>query len=208
MRSRAQAARPSPPGCAGRRGATPRAISARLLIPVLALIALILAGVDNDDIWFLALVGVCALVGAGAVAVLALKSEDFTRRFGEWIGKYVSALLVRFNREPVPELGDKAVSFRARVGSAIRRRWPLATVATLASHVFRLAILPIWMRAVGVSASQVDVVTLLAADAVVKLLMLIPLTPGASASLSPATRSYSAARPTPTSRTRSRLDRS
>lgn len=153
-------------------------IGARLLIPVVALFVLIVAGVDDDTIWLLATVGACALIGAGAVVVLALKSEDFTRRFGDWIGKYVSALMVRFKREPIDEFGAKAVSFRMRVGDTMGGSWPLASGATIAGHVFTYAILLASMRFVGITADQIDWVSLLVAYAVVRLLTLVPLTPG------------------------------
>lgn len=153
-------------------------IGARLAIPVLALVALIVSGVDDDTIWLLALIGLAAVLGAGLIVVMALRSEDFTRRFAEWLGRGFNALLVRFQRDPIQDLGTRAVQFRARVGATMARTWPLASLATFLTHVFTFLILLTSMRYVGVTSDQVDWVVLLVAYAIVRLLTLIPLTPG------------------------------
>lgn len=153
-------------------------IGAKLAIPVVALIALVASGVDDDVIWLLAVIGAATVIGAAGIVVLAIRSEDFTRRAGEWVGKGFNALLVRFDRDPVDEVGQKVVDFRARIGSTMKKTWPRATVATILTHVLTFSILLVSMRAVGVSNEQIDWAVLLVAYAVVRLLTLIPLTPG------------------------------
>ena len=153
-------------------------IGARLAIPVVALVALLVSGVDDDLIWLLAVVGAAAVIGVAGIVVLAIRSEDFTRQAGEWVGKGFNALLVRFNRDPIDEVGEKVVDFRARVGTTMKESWPRASVATILTHVFTFSILLVSMRAVGVSNEKIDWAVLLVAYAVVRLLTLIPLTPG------------------------------
>lgn len=153
-------------------------IGAKLAIPVIALIALVATGVDDDVIWLLAVIGACAVIGAAGLVVLAVKSEDFTRSAGEWIGRYFNALLVRFKRDPIDGVGEKVVDFRARIGRTMKETWVRATIATILTHVFTFSILLASMRAVGISNDQIDWVTLLVAYAVVRLLTLVPLTPG------------------------------
>lgn len=153
-------------------------IGARLAIPVIALVALVATGVDDETIWLLALIGGAAMTGAAGIVVLAIRSEEFTRRAGEWIGRGFNALLVRFERDPIDEVGEKVVQFRTRIGVTLRKSWPLAIVATVLSHVFTYSILLVSMRAMGISNEQIDWAVLLVAYAVVRLLTLIPLTPG------------------------------
>ena len=153
-------------------------IGARLAIPVIALIALVATGVDDDVIWLLAVAGAAAVIGAAGIVVLSIRSEDFTRRAGEWIGKGFNALLVRFKRDPIDEVGPKVVRFRSRIGTTLTGAWPVASLATVLSHVFTYSILLVSMRAMGISNEQIDWAVLLVAYAVVRLLTLIPLTPG------------------------------
>ena len=51
-------------------------------------------------------------------------TREFTRRVGDWIGRAISRLLLRFGRDPIDELGERAVDFRARIGDTMRRTWP------------------------------------------------------------------------------------
>ena len=153
-------------------------IGARLAIPVIALIALVATGVDDEVIWLLALIGAAAVIGAAGIVVLAIKSENFTRRAGESIGKGFNALLIRFKRNPVEGVGEKVVDFRARIGTTLQETWKRASLATVLSHVFTFSILLASMRAVGISNKKIDWAVLLVAYAVVRLLTLIPLTPG------------------------------
>ncbi|MDX2379262.1 MAG: lysylphosphatidylglycerol synthase domain-containing protein, partial [Acidimicrobiia bacterium] len=153
-------------------------IGARLLIPVIALVALVATGVDDETIWLLALIGGSAVIGAAGMVVLAVRSEEFTRRSGEWIGRGFNVLLNRFKRAPIEDVGLKVVGFRARIGATLQKSWPVASLATVLSHVFTYSILLVSMRAVGISNKQIDWAVLLVAYAVVRLLTLIPLTPG------------------------------
>ncbi len=54
----------------------------------------------------------------------------------------------------------------------------MASVATLAGHVFTFLILLASMRFIGITSDQIDWVSLLVAYAIVRLLTLLPLTPG------------------------------
>lgn len=69
--------------------------AAKLAIPLLALIALLATGVDDPAVWELAAIGLAAVVGGTVIVVAALNSERFTRRFGEWLGRFISWFLVK-----------------------------------------------------------------------------------------------------------------
>lgn len=150
----------------------------KLAVPVLALIALLLTGVDDQAVWELALLGIAALVGGALLVAFAIRSEVFARKLGEWLGRLISWFLVRFNRNPLEDLGPKAVSLRTRVGGTLRARWPVATVATVAGQAMNFVILLVALRFVGVTNEQVDWVDLLVAFALVLILTALPLTPG------------------------------
>lgn len=152
--------------------------AAKLAIPVLALLALVVSGVDDTAVWELLAIGFAALAGGTVIVVAAVRSEAFARRFGEWIGRFISWFLVRFRRNPLEDLGPKAVGIRARIGDTLRARWPIAIVATILGHVMSYSIMLAAMRFVGVDADLVDWVDLLVAYALVLILTALPLTPG------------------------------
>jgi uncharacterized membrane protein YbhN (UPF0104 family) len=154
-------------------------IGARLVLPVVALVLFLASGVDDETTWLLTIVGVSALVGAAGLIQLMLRSEQLTIRVGEWVGRAAERIATRFGRTvDAADLGTKAAGFRTRVGDTLRTRSLAASAAVLASHLVSYAILLASLRFVGVSNAQIDWVALLAAYAIVRLITLIPLTPG------------------------------
>ena len=151
---------------------------AKLTIPVVALLALLASGVDDTAVWEFTAIGIAAVVGGTVVVVWALRSEEFTRRFGEWLGRFISWFLVKFHRNPLEDLGPKSVGIRDQVGATLRSRWPIAVAATIAGHVMGYLIMLAPLRFVGVELREVDWVSLLVAYALVLILTMLPLTPG------------------------------
>ncbi|MGI9577944.1 MAG: lysylphosphatidylglycerol synthase transmembrane domain-containing protein, partial [Microthrixaceae bacterium] len=154
-------------------------IGARLVLPVIALVIVLVSGVDDETTWVLAALGVSALVGAGALITMMIRSEQWTARVGEWVGRAAERVAARFGRKiDAADLGTKAAEFRGRLVGVVRDRWAHASAAVIASHLVSYAVLLAALRFVGVSNAQIDWVDLLVAYAIVRLITLIPLTPG------------------------------
>lgn len=152
--------------------------AAKLLLPVVALGVLVLTGFDDATLRQMFLIGLAAAVGLGFVIAFIVRSESFTLAFGRLVGHIISGLLIRFGKNPLEDLGTKAVGMRTRASGTFRQGWPRASAATLGVHVMNFTILVVAMRYVGVTTDDVDWVTALLAYSVVVLLTALPLTPG------------------------------
>ena len=154
-------------------------IGARLVLPVIALVLVIATGPADEETWVLAAIGVSALVGGVALVALILRSEEFTLRIGDWVGRVANRIAARFGKQlDADNLGTKASDFRIKILGVLRTRWPRATAAVIGSHIMGYTILLASMRFIGISNSQVDWIDLLVAYAIVRLITLIPITPG------------------------------
>ena len=68
--------------------------------------------------------------------------------------------------------------FRSEVVDLLARRWHVLTLATLAGSLTVFLLLVLSLRAVGVPASEVDVIEVFAAWSLVRIIGAIPITPG------------------------------
>ena len=154
-------------------------IGARLVLPVIALVLVIATGPADEETWVLAAIGVSALVGGVVLVTLILRSEQFTLRVGDWVGRVAQRIARRFGRElDADSLGTKASGFRVKIIGVMKTRWQRATAAVIGSHIMGYTILLASMRFMGISNAQVDWIDLLVAYAIVRLITLIPITPG------------------------------
>lgn len=150
----------------------------RLGLPVAA-VALIVVGGQASEAWQAA-----AYAGAGLLAVMIgglwamLRSERVARRADRALARAVAAA-ARLARRPPPRRSEGLVSdFRADTSALLAGRWPQITLATLASHLSLWLVLLACLRAGGVSGAQVSWAASLAAFAFVRLLSVLPITPG------------------------------
>jgi len=150
----------------------------KLGLPVVALAILTFQGRSNAALRSASLTGVAILIAAIGVLGLVLSSERAARRTGEILGRGTTRLAGVFNRGPFLEWGDGFARFRSQSVDLLRRRWHLITLATLVSHLSLFALLFISLRHMGVSAEVVTGAEALAAFAVVRLVTVIPITPG------------------------------
>ena len=90
----------------------------------------------------------------------------------------VDSKLTGTGKNPLEDLGPKSVGLRTRVGTTLRARGAIASVATVAGHLMSYIIMLASLRFLGVDSSSVDWVELLVAYAIVMLLTALPLTPG------------------------------
>ena len=95
-----------------------------------------------------------------------------------WLRRFVSWVKSRFRRGPVTFGGASFVRFRSEVVDLLARRWHVLTLATLAGSLTVFLLLVLSLRAVGVPASEVDVIEAFAAWSLVRIIGAIPITPG------------------------------
>ena len=96
--------------------------------------------------------------------------------------------------------GASFARFRDEAVDLLARRWHVLTLATFAGSLTVFLLLVLSLRAVGVPASEVDVVEVFAAWSLVRIIGAIPITPGRlrrSSSSASRPRSSRSAAPTP-----------
>jgi uncharacterized membrane protein YbhN (UPF0104 family) len=151
---------------------------ANLVFPVVALFLLKANGGETALLGTAAFVGVVVLGVVVALLVLVLYSDGLARGVGDAVARFVSWGLARIHRDPVKWGGPSFARFRSEAVDLLARRWHLLTLATLAGSLTVFLLLVLSLRAVGISASEVDVVEVFAAWSLVRIIGAIPITPG------------------------------
>jgi putative heme transporter len=153
---------------------------AKLGLPVLALALLALQGNASGARVTLALAGIGVLVAAIVVFALLLRSEQLAERFGLLAGRVASRLLRLIRRPPVHGWELATVRFRTRTLELLEHGWLPITAATLVSHLSLYLVLLACLRAVGVSDAEVSWAQVLVAFAFMRLITIVPFTPGSA----------------------------
>jgi uncharacterized membrane protein YbhN (UPF0104 family) len=147
-------------------------------MPVLALALLALEGGVTPVRLVAAAIGIAVLVGAVVLLWMVLKSDRLARAIGRFFGKIVDWFRGVFRREPLGDWDGRAVKFRLDTVGLLRHRWLALTLATLLSHFSLYLVLLVALRHVGVSQEELSWITVLAAYSFVRLISMVPITPG------------------------------
>src|SRR5579859_8035331 len=153
-------------------------VFARLGLPVLALLILVTAGRPGAGLVAAAAVGLALLVALAAGLGLLMRSESFALGAGRALQPAL-AFACRVARRPASfDIPGSLLGFRDRAGALIAARSWRITAATAASHLTLWLVLLACVRGIGLSQAQVPWQTSLAAFAFVRLLTVLPITPG------------------------------
>jgi uncharacterized membrane protein YbhN (UPF0104 family) len=153
-------------------------VFARLGLPILALLVLVTATRPAAGLIAAAAVGLALLAAMAAGLGLLVRSESFAFRAGRAL-QYVLVIAGRLVRRPASfDVPGSLLGFRRQAGALISARGWRITVATAAANLTLWLVLLACLRGVGLSQAQVPWQTSLAAFAFVRLLTVLPLTPG------------------------------
>ena len=153
-------------------------VFARLGLPVLALLVLVTAARPGAGLVAAAAVGLALLVAMAAGLSLLMRSESFAVRAGRALQPAL-AIACRLIRRPASfDVPGSLLGFRDRAGALIATRGWRITAATAASNLTLWLVLLACLRGVGLSQAQVSWQISLAAFAFVRLLTVLPITPG------------------------------
>jgi putative heme transporter len=153
-------------------------VFARLALPILALLVLMTAVRPDAVLIAAAAAGLALLVALAAGLGLVLRSESGAVRAGQVL-QHVLVFASRLaRRQPPSDVSGSLVGFRDRAAVLIGARGWWITATTVASHLLLWLVLLACLRATGVSQAQVPWQTSLAAFAFVRLLTVLPITPG------------------------------
>jgi uncharacterized membrane protein YbhN (UPF0104 family) len=153
-------------------------VFARLGLPVLALLVLATASRPGAGLIAAAAVGLALLAAGAASLSLLVRSESFAFRAGRAL-QFVLVLACRVVRRPASfDVPESVLGFRHQAGALIAARGWRITAATAAANLTLWLVLLACLRGIGLSQAQVPWQTSLAAFAFVRLLTVLPLTPG------------------------------
>jgi putative heme transporter len=151
-------------------------VFARLGLPVIALLIIATVGRPQAGLLAGAVAGVVLLVIVAACFGLLLRSESFALR-ADTVLQRALAIACRLAHRPPPAAGSLQRFRELASGLLATRGWRI-TAATAASSLTLWLVLLASVRGVGLSQSQVPWQTSLAAFAFVRLLTVLPVTPG------------------------------
>ncbi len=153
-------------------------VFARLGLPVLALMILATAGRPGAGLIAAAAAGLALLAVMAAGLGFLMHSETFAFRAGRAL-QLALVTACRVVRRPASfDVPGSLLGFRDRAGALIAARGWRITAATTASNLTLWLVLLACLRGVGLSQAQVPWQTSLAAFAFVRLLTVLPITPG------------------------------
>ena len=153
-------------------------VFARLGLPILALVILATASRPGAGLIAAAAAGLALLAALAAGLGLLMRSESFAVRAGRVLQR-VLVTACRVARRPRSfDIPGSLLGFRDRAGALIAARGWRITAATAASNLTLWLVLLACLRSVGLSQAQVPWQTSLAAFAFVRLLTVLPITPG------------------------------
>jgi putative heme transporter len=148
---------------------------------VLPSIGLVLLSTQSDvpgRVWTLALIGLAVSLVLLVLAVLIVRSEDFARRFGARLGRFLNWLRGVARKPPGEELGEIVVAWRRDVVDIFRER-ALGLVGLFAlRELATYLVLLVSLRGLGVEADVLTAIEVFAVYTVVRLATLVEITPG------------------------------
>jgi len=153
-------------------------IFAKLALPAIALLLIILSGRASGSLVGASIVGILILVAAVVLFGLVMWKKRFARSIGSGLGRAATwvAMLLRSSR--TFDWGDAAVRFRRTTIDFLVERWFWLTSTTILSHLSLYLVLLLALRFVGVSDAEVTWAQVLGVFAFGRLLTAIPITPG------------------------------
>ena len=153
-------------------------VFARLGLPVIALLVMLTVSRPGAGLITAAVVGLALLAAATAGFGLLLRSESFALCAGRVLQRMV-AVACRLVRRQLPlDVAGWLPGFRGRTTALIAARGWRITAATAASNLTLWLVLLACLRGTGLSQAEVPWQTSLAAFAFVRLLTVLPVTPG------------------------------
>jgi uncharacterized membrane protein YbhN (UPF0104 family) len=151
-----------------------------LVLPLIATIGVILTGHETRPrALAFALIGLVVLVVATLLLVAIVRSEPLARKFGGWLDWLAQHIWKLFRKTPPSGIVAGVLDLRERSKDILTQHGLLAFVAAVVAKLAWFVVLEVSLWAVGITPDVVPPSAVLAAMAVVGIVALIPITPGA-----------------------------
>jgi putative heme transporter len=153
-------------------------VFARLALPILALLVLMTAVRPDAALIAVAAAGLALLAAMAAGLGLMLRSAPFALRADQVLQRALAIVSRLARRQPPSRVSGSLAGFRDRAAGLIAARGWRITAATVAGNLTLWLVLLACLRGTGLSQAQVTWQASLAAFAFVRLLTVLPVTPG------------------------------
>jgi len=153
-------------------------VFARLALPVIAVLIMVSVSRPQAGLLAGAIAGLVVLLIAAAGFGLLLRSESFAARADAVLQRAVTRGCRLVRKTPPAAAAGSLQRFRERASGLLAARGWRISAATAASSIALWLVLLASVRGVGLSQSEVPWQTCLAAFAFVRLLTVLPITPG------------------------------
>ena len=131
-------------------------IFAKLALPALALLLIILSGRASGSLVGASIIGILILAAAVVLFGLVMWKKRFAKTIGSGLGRAATWVARRFRRSRTFDWGDAAVRFRRNTIDFLVERWFWLTSTTIISHLSLYLVLLLALRFVGVSDAEVN----------------------------------------------------
>ncbi len=171
---------PTPVASAGIALASLSEVFSYAALPLIAAAGVLFAG---DPIWsrvlLLAFVVLIALVAAAVLLVASVRSESVARKLAGWLDRMARRLWNLFRKTPPSGIVEGMLDLRERSKTMLTTRGLLGFAAAVVAKLAWFVVLEVALWCVGVGPDVLPPWDVLAAMAVVWIVTLVPITPGA-----------------------------
>jgi uncharacterized protein (TIRG00374 family) len=127
----------------------------------------------------LALIGVAVLAVAVVLLVSVVRSDGLARRLGGWLDALATRIWTLFRKTPPSGIVEAMLELGESAKAMLTRRGIVAFAAAVVARLAWFVVLEVALWSVGVGPDVLPPATVLAAMAVVGMVSLLPITPGA-----------------------------
>jgi uncharacterized protein (TIRG00374 family) len=151
-----------------------------LVLPLIATLAVVLTGSTTQPavIW-LSVIGLVVLVVSVVLLAGLVRSESLARRFGDWLERVATRLWKLIHRKPPEGIAKGVMDVRNRSKDTLSAHGLAGFGAAVVAKLVWFVVLEVALWSVGVTPAILPPPVVLAAMAMVSIVALIPITPGA-----------------------------
>ena len=149
--------------------------AAKLIMPVFAVLFLSLVRIRDDDLDFLAILGLTIVVVGAVLIAVGLRSTRFVAGLGRLLTRFVHFLSRIFRRDWVVDLEEGLLGFRDQTAGVIGARWHVGILSGLANQFTLFLVMLTAVRGVGLDSTEIGTTVVFAAVAAVAVVTTIPI---------------------------------
>ena len=151
-----------------------------LILPLIALVAIVAGGGTTEPATaLLAAIGVLLLALGTAAFASLVRSEPLARRIGDGLARAIGWLFARLGRPRPTGVAEAVLDLREELHQLLNRHGLVAYGGAVLAKLAWFLVLEVALRACGVGPDVLPPATVLAAMAIVSIVALVPITPGA-----------------------------